>query len=79
MSLNIIHRTFSQGKAHYYMFPCHKYYPWAENRSNKYIEMFYNAEWKKYLTVWTDLNTSESSNSDALKLHSSINLQLLLG
>lgn len=43
ISLNITHRTFSQGKAHYYMFPHYEYYPWAEKRSNKQVEMFYNA------------------------------------
>jgi len=38
---------------------------WA--KSNKYVEMFYNAQRKKCVSISTDLNTLESSNVGAEK------------
>lgn len=39
-------------------------------KSNKYVEMFYNVEWKKCISISTDLNTLESSNVGAEKIYS---------
>jgi len=58
------HRIFPHGEGCYYALQVPTM-SWA--KSNKYVEMFYNAQRKKCVSISTDLNTLESSNVGAEK------------